>query len=380
MPPKTASPRKLAPKRLVKRGGGNNNSLLYRVSATGAVLLALLTAYLNLDLLSLKSIIEASITSLEPPLSLAYVTPWNKRGYELVLNNPHASFSTVSPVWFSIQAANNESVFEVDGDEQVDTEWIQNVRSASSKLKLLPRFMLDGWKQADFVSFLKGEHDETLADAIVAKVQQYALDGVVLECGVPQYLMQFLTVLSEKLHSQDMSLILVIPPRPRNHRDREHSFSSTHFEALSEYVDAFSLMTYDYSQTSGPNAPIQWMKQEIQALCGNDKTKCRKVLVGLNFYGNVYTGDTVSETVRGEEFQRIMTDYAPDLKWHSVFEENYAKFIDSKGQDNTVWYPTPRSIESRIKLIQSLGCGLAVWELGQGLDEFDPVILSGSRK
>lgn len=50
------------------------------------------------------------------------------------------------------------------------------------------------------------------------------------------------------LNRQEKQVILVIPPK----RGKEELFSSKHFEALYDYVTAFSLMTYDFSNSHRP--------------------------------------------------------------------------------------------------------------------------------
>ena len=42
----------------------------------------------------------------------------------------------------------------------------------------------------------------------------------------------------------------------------------------------------------------------------------------------------------------------------------------SRDGDHTVYYPTLKSLDARLKLAEQLGVGLSVWEIGQGLDYF----------
>lgn len=93
---------------------------------------------------------------------------------------------------------------------------------------------------------------------------------------------------------QGLQLIYVIGP-PRSEKLQEHDFGPADLQSLSDYVDGFSLMTYDFSgpQSPGPNAPLQWIRSTLQLLLGSagksEKNLAKKILLGINFYGNDFT-------------------------------------------------------------------------------------------
>jgi chitinase domain-containing protein 1 len=100
-----------------------------------------------------------------------------------------------------------------------------------------------------------------------------------------------------------------------------------------------------------------------------DEENRHKILVGLNMYGNDYTavgGDTV---VVGA-YLKLLEKHKPSFFWDEENEEHYFKYTDSKGDTHTVWYPTLKSIDARLSLLEELGVGASVWEIGQGLDYF----------
>ena len=86
-------------------------------------------------------------TQLPAPPTLAYVTPWNPRGFEAALKF-HKKITHVSPVWYQIVAAppgcGNKGVGPVlKGGEGVDEKWLAEMRKRAPGTKILPRVSLE---------------------------------------------------------------------------------------------------------------------------------------------------------------------------------------------------------------------------------------------
>lgn len=88
-----------------------------------------------------------------------------------------------------------------------------------------------------------------------------------------------------------MQFMYVIGP-PRSDTLQMYDFGPDDLKFLKDSVDGFSLMTYDFSnsQNPGPNAPLKWIDITLKLLLGSssnvDSSLAKKVLLGLNFYGN----------------------------------------------------------------------------------------------
>lgn len=92
-------------------------------------------------------------------------------------------------------------------------------------------------------------------------------------------------------------------------------------------------------------------------------------MIGLNLYGNDYTlegGD--SGAIVGHQFLDLLKHLKGRLVHDEHDEENY--FEIKKPRRHIVFYPTLYSIQKRLDLARELGTGVALWEIGQGLDYF----------
>jgi chitinase domain-containing protein 1 len=301
--------------------------------------------------------------------TLAYVTPWNSHGYDIA-KKFRGKFTMISPVWFQL-LRHSDGRYATKGDHDVDAGWLHEVKDTEKPPKIVPRFMLDGWKETDYMAVMSEETVEneasTAASILIQRCKENAFDGVVLEVSFPQYMEAYIRLIGKKLHQNKLITVLMLPVStsiPPNMQP----FTRELFERISEEVDFFSLMTYDYSNANSPgaNAPVTWIESEVKRLCSRE---CSKLLMGLNFYGNNFVMPRGGGPILGKDFVNILDKYEPKIQWDSQAEEHHFLY-ERDGKTHVVYYPSLLSLDVRMKLAGELGVGLAIWEIGQGLDYF----------
>jgi len=320
---------------------------------------------------------------------LGYVTPWNSKGYDNSKTFVN-KLDIISPVWLQIERTGRLK-YQLKGTHDIDANWMKDVRKKSDKnLEFLPRILFENLKMEDLNAMFTSEEElVALGDYLSKKAVDYNFDGYTFEVlnqlnghSKPQ-VNHMIIHIADALHSVKRKLALVISPPVTidlsNPKEQHvtHGFNKEDFDQLKDTIDYFSLMTYDYTQyikKVGPNAPLEWVKTNIKYL-SDEKKYLKKILLGLNFFGYKYQFDRASnkllanpEAVLGQQFIQMISD-----DWKYNYDSKSGEHIFVKENDKTtelVWYPTLHSINQRIELAESLGTGLSIWELGQGLDYF----------
>lgn len=307
--------------------------------------------------------------------TLAYVTPWNSHGYDIakLFNN---KFTYVSPVWLQLKRKPG-GAYVMEGGHDIDKGWMKDVKK-SKNVKIVPRVLFDGWTGSDFqVLFSSEDEIEDCVQSLVDYIKSNHLDGIVLEVWSQvrgqhrfEQLLHLISHIGEEFKSAKKSFILVLPPSLSAH-SRMTQISSQQYKEIVKYVDAVSLMTYDYSNpmNPGPNSPIDWVQACVETLEPDPSSPDRKkILLGLNFYGNDYVLGSGGPII-GNQYIDLLRKFKPNLQWEKTTAEHYFSYKSGLGE-HKVYYPTLMSVYRRIELAKQLTTGISIWEIGQGLDYF----------
>nr|XP_023911384.1 chitinase domain-containing protein 1 [Quercus suber] len=322
---------------------------------------------------------------------LAYITPWNSKGYEIA-KRFNSKFTHLSPVWYDLKSQGTGLILE--GRHNADVGWISELRR-SGDAWVLPRVVLEAFP-AELLT-RKKQRDKAIK-LIVTECKDMGYDGIVLEAwsrwaayGIlhdPEMrnsALQFIKQLGHALHSlssarndeQQLQLVFVIGP-PHSDKLQKHDFGPEDLQSLSNAVDGFSLMTYDFSspQNPGPNAPLKWIHSTLRLILrptGNSaQGPAHKIFLGINFYGNdfVLAGGLGGGAITGRDYLSLLEKHRPLLQWEKNSGEHLFFYSNDDNIKHAVFYPSLLSISMLLEEARSWGCGISIWEIGQGLDYF----------
>ncbi|KAK2943963.1 putative Glycoside hydrolase [Blattamonas nauphoetae] len=348
---------------------------------------------------------------------MAYVTPWNKAGWQLALDNAE-KLDVVVPVWYQVKPGKK---YRLMGKQDVNKTWIEAIHKAGEeagrRIKVIPRFYFEKWTSTQWIDLLNGtsraeelrqllfdeciasDLDGVLLDFASLSFASYGLDAPEMQVGneLVQVQAQLYQILAQHLHLVGKEIIVVTAPLSLFHSSIPYVHPVPIQYALHRRdIDAVMVMTYDYSGNSpGPISPSVWAKGCVESLLSLPKQelldalhftditppKPKQIFMGMNFYGTHFKNGQFVGHVRGDDVLKILSVYKTKIDWESNSEEHRFTWreeekseLSNSFADHTMYYPTIHSITKRKEKAESIGCGLAIWELGQGLPYFMDVL------
>ncbi|EST07134.1 Glycoside hydrolase, superfamily [Kalmanozyma brasiliensis GHG001] len=218
--------------------------------------------------------LSAATAKLSNRTVLAYITPWNPRGAELV-DEYVDKIDLVSPVWYTILISRDslsrstqngaDATYVLSGGPPSKTEesWLH--RKQRQGIKFTPRFYLDGWQQKDYADLLSNSDNwQRLADVITGEASKMGYDGVVFESAASHLLFEPIRTLHSAL--QGKLLTVVLPPlrttysmggRVDRTQESQNRMIVQSIPQLAAVVDFFSIMTYDMSSAAGRVSDVE---------------------------------------------------------------------------------------------------------------------------
>ncbi|VDN50530.1 unnamed protein product [Dracunculus medinensis] len=263
-----------------------------------------------------------------------------------------------------------------------EVKWIAELRSNNPQIKIVPRFMFEGWSSLDIERFLLSEVLQIRClRAVTEFLLRNEMEGAVIEIWLQILsethgdfqieLVELIVSWADEFHKNSLEIIITLPLPLINKNEFSDVVTPEDFDTLSRHVDFINLMAYDYRSTKFEGvAPLDWIRNNIEFLTQMSPKYSNKILMGLNFYGYIMKEGRLDPIINDEYIELIKSNDAI-LNWNSVTKEH---FITSRETRFLCYFPTVTSIKYRLMLAKQMNVGIGIWEIGQGLNYFTKLL------
>ncbi len=291
------------------------------------------------------------------------------------VNQTNGALDTVSPSYFDIQEDGSLKQNNISSSF-VDTMHQQGI-------KVVP-FLSNHWNRN--AGILALQDVETLSTQIAQAVERHNLDGInvdienVTHAQRDQYT-QLVKLLREKI-PRHKEVSVAVAANPNNWQTGWHG--SYDYAALATYADHLLIMAYDEHYEggeAGPVASIGFVERSIQYAL--ERTTADKIVIGVPFYGRVWSTDGGSVTGKGvstRTIQQILQACPATVTYDQTSQSVRAEFeITASSPQFTVgwnqvlqpgkyvaWFENDDSYQAKFQLVEKYDLkGVGAWSLGQ---------------
>ncbi|MFA5633739.1 MAG: glycosyl hydrolase family 18 protein [Candidatus Dojkabacteria bacterium] len=293
-------------------------------------------------------------------------------GFESLQNNKDI-IDTVNPVLYSVDGYGN---VVSRGVSQSNIEMLLEY-CKKNNIRVIPT--VGSFDYSAMVSaFNSTESYQNHLNTILSEIDEYDFDGIDIDYEMihvqqKEFYLNFLKDLKQELQSRDKILSISIFPQWENaeYVDNQETREVQDYITVGEYADEVRIMAYDYtlqsSQTPGPIAPTEWIKDVLDY--ATKKIPKEKIWLGIHLYGYQWSSDkTIAFTYTTAENSIIKN---PNIN-HSFLTdigEGYAEFGCEDGFLCKAYFQLPEGINIRRDIAKEYGiAGVSYWRLGGELD------------
>ena len=313
--------------------------------------------------------------------TLAYITPWNKEGYNYVEKYSN-KFDIISPTWFELKPDEIDGELQIilDGSNNIDSAYMKRLRNKNNKILILPR-LHPGFNDINVMETWFTKEADQFIKVLERRIKYNKFDGYVFDCMqiwfnknlFEKFVNYFLPKIYRALESLNKIFILTIIPKNLMNIPNVFVIDKDTFKLISNYVHYFNIMTYDYHQyqNNNPNfysAPISWIKETINFYVDeNDTNIKKKILIGIPFHGYSYQKSSSNPlgVITATQFSQILSGIENKEFNYNSYEEEGEYTIENG--DNIINYPGKDFMEKRLEISKELNIGgIGIWDVGNG--------------
>ncbi|GEL76242.1 glycosyl hydrolase family 18 protein [Tenuibacillus multivorans] len=222
----------------------------------------------------------------------------------------------------------------------------------------------------------------TLIENIYGKLQQYDLEGVVIDFeGLDSKdrddFNQFIQQLATRIHPVGMQLGVAVPPLQGN---RNPSWNAAYdYKTLGQYANYLFLMTYDWHWLGGepgPIAPIDRVKETLEY--GLSVMPKEKIVMGIPLYAYdwpINNGKSEAQAYAQMSAIEKAIEYGSTIHYDEENASPWFRYTDEKGFDHEVWFEDARSILAKYQLVKDLDIlGIGGWQIKFSFPQSERII------
>eukprot|EP00929_Paragymnodinium_shiwhaense_P083884 TRINITY_DN44832_c0_g1_i2.p1 TRINITY_DN44832_c0_g1~~TRINITY_DN44832_c0_g1_i2.p1 ORF type:complete len:452 (-),score=103.10 TRINITY_DN44832_c0_g1_i2:119-1474(-) len=314
------------------------------------------------------------------PEVLGIVAPWHDHSYRAA-RHFRRKLNSLSPLWFRVlpgRDSDNASAFEITGLQIADEQKVWKDKVTAGDLEMLPHFSIEGFQRLDSLRAIL-ENPRQLVAEIAVMCDRGHFSGIVFDVRLALFrslkplVPKLIKELSQALHGAHRRLLLSVPAPLPGVTQGPGYFDVEDAAAVSSYVDGVIVGTRDFSRDeAGPSAPLPWVRASMKRLLMSGTNtagmKPEQLLLEVPLYGRAFPeGQEGGRVILTNELAKALAKQKPKLIWDADSREHSANII-AKGARVSLAIPTLSFVAERLQLALDLGVGVALRDLGAGLD------------